>query len=449
MSMNNRDLEELRERIYSEEKEFQAGVGLSRNWDPETAGEEVIVSALEKLNKKPKFVLLFSTIHYNKKRNGMKKFVKAAYDALPKGTPMIGGTVAGFMNNYGCYTRGATAMAVYYPNMDVAVGVGYNTKRAPHLAAKECTGMIKEGLKESKYSNKLVIPFISGPIMPRFPLLGSKNMVSSSTFGELLTQLLQVSYLMGTGVSREEEVLDGLDTLVTDKYLIGSALMDDAQYFSNYQFYNNKLLTNSLVLLVIATDITFHLESAHGLHPTGLRFKITESKYKGKVLSKLDDMPATDRLFSSLGWLLKNDKGVSGIEQLHRRLYYYPLGFKKYDRYYPLSIGAILGKNILVGSSIDAREVEILTASGKDLLNAVDSALTKVLYNGLLMYFVVDCAIRLNTLGEKVYIVHKKLVDSFGDVPFLLICGSGENIHKPNGTMCHYNMSFNVLTFNR
>ena len=32
-------------------QEFQAGVGLSRSWDPREAGEEVIVSALENLNR--------------------------------------------------------------------------------------------------------------------------------------------------------------------------------------------------------------------------------------------------------------------------------------------------------------------------------------------------------------------------------------------------------------
>ena len=430
-------------------KDFQAGVGLSRDWDPKKAGEEVAVTTLEKLDKNPKFFLLFSTIHYAKEKNGMQKFVEAAYDQLPKGTPMIGGTVCGFMNPYGCYARGATGLAVYSKDMDVAVGIGHNTKRNPKKAAIECAEMIKKGLKYSRFPNKLVLPFISGPIMPKFPIIGSKNMVSSSIFGELLTQLLRISYLMETGVSREEEILGELDNIVKDAYLIGGALMDDARYFSNYQFCDNKQITNSLVVLSIATNIKFHLESSHGLHPTGLRFKITKCKYGGKVLSKLDDIPATDRFFDSLGWPLAENKGVSEIEELHRRLYYYPLGFKKDNEYYPLSIGAILGKNMLVGYSIETSDIEVLTASGADLLNAVDSILDKVISDNLLACFLVSCAIRLNTLGEKIYTIHKKLVNVFGETPFLLIYVAGESTHKPNETMHHCNMTFNALTFNR
>jgi hypothetical protein len=86
----------------------EVGVGLSREWDPEKAGREVVKTALKNLNHDPKFFLLFCTIHFDKGENGIDRFVKAAYESLPEDTPLVGGTVAGFMNNYGCYTRGAT-----------------------------------------------------------------------------------------------------------------------------------------------------------------------------------------------------------------------------------------------------------------------------------------------------------------------------------------------------
>jgi len=46
--------------------DFKAGVGLSRSWDAKKAGEEVAATALEKLDKDPKFFPLFSTIHFMK-----------------------------------------------------------------------------------------------------------------------------------------------------------------------------------------------------------------------------------------------------------------------------------------------------------------------------------------------------------------------------------------------
>ena len=424
--------------------EFRAAVGLSREWDARKAGREVARDTLEKLGTDPDFFLLFSTIHYEK-WGGFKEFLAGVWDVLPEGTPLIGGTVAGFIIPQGCFVRGATALAVSYPNMDVAVGIGRNTKRAPHLAAKQCAEMIKRKLDKSKYTNKLIIYLISGPIIAKFPLIGYRNMVTSYFLGEFLTKLLQMSYLMDSGLSREEEVLEKIHNQIGDSYLIGSSLMDNGEFLSNYQFYNDKVITDSLILLGVVTDMKFKLGSAHGLHATDLKFKITEKKNNGKVLSKLDNKPATNRLFSSLGFPSIKDKKISGIERLYRRLYYYPLAFKKRDKYYPLTIGAILGKNVIVGASIDANDAEVLTASGMDILKATNEVLAKV-SDKALVCFLVSCAIRLNTLGEKVYVIHKKLIKTFDRAPFLLIYGSGENVKWPNKAPEHYNMSFNALT---
>ncbi|MEM0466983.1 MAG: hypothetical protein QXX20_05230 [Candidatus Thermoplasmatota archaeon] len=79
---------------------------------------------------------MFSTIHYEK-HGGFQEFLNGVWEVLREGTPLVGGTVAGFMNNYGCYTHGATALAVSYPYMDVAVGYGRNTKRNPKKAARQ------------------------------------------------------------------------------------------------------------------------------------------------------------------------------------------------------------------------------------------------------------------------------------------------------------------------
>ena len=94
------------------EGEFSAAVGLSREWDARKAGREVASDALAKLNgKKPDVFILFSTIHYEK-YGGFKEFLAGIWEILPKGTPLVGGTVAGFINNQGCFTRGASALAI-------------------------------------------------------------------------------------------------------------------------------------------------------------------------------------------------------------------------------------------------------------------------------------------------------------------------------------------------
>jgi hypothetical protein len=112
------------------ETSIEAAVGVSEKWDAREAGREVAESTLSKMDSNPDFFLLFSTIHYEK-HGGFQEFLDGVWEVLPKNTPLIGGTVAGFVNNYGCFTRGATALSVSYPNMDVILGFGKNTKRNP------------------------------------------------------------------------------------------------------------------------------------------------------------------------------------------------------------------------------------------------------------------------------------------------------------------------------
>ena len=118
------------------EKKLEAAVGMSRKWDAREAGKEVARSTIEKLSAPPDFFLLFSTIHYEK-HGGFEEFLNGVWDILPEGTPLVGGTVTGFMNNYGVYTRGTTALAVSNPDMDVVIGSGKNTKRNPKKAARQ------------------------------------------------------------------------------------------------------------------------------------------------------------------------------------------------------------------------------------------------------------------------------------------------------------------------
>ena len=129
------------------DEKVDASVGISRKWDAYEAGREVARTTINNLDKPPSFFLLFSTIHY-KNHGGFQEFLSGVWDVLPNETPLIGGTIAGFINNHGCYTRGATALAISYPKMDIALGYGINTKRNPKKAAKTCATMIKRGLQK-------------------------------------------------------------------------------------------------------------------------------------------------------------------------------------------------------------------------------------------------------------------------------------------------------------
>ena len=162
--------------------DVEAAVGMSRKWDAREAGREVAKSAIKNLRTPPSFFLLFSTIHY-KDHGGFQALLDGVWDALPSGTPLIGGTIAGFINNYGCFARGATALAISYPRMDVVVGFGRYTKLFPKIAARNCARYIKEGLKKSNYPNRFIIDMISAPTVPKIPIIGRVNFIKSRFFG--------------------------------------------------------------------------------------------------------------------------------------------------------------------------------------------------------------------------------------------------------------------------
>ena len=109
--------------------------------------------------------LLYSTIHYDD-CGGFQELLDGVWEVLPDGTPLVGGTFGGFINQEGCYIKGVTAMAVSYPNMNVITGYGKNTKRSPKKAANHCVKMIKNGLK-NKHENKFMLSIISGMRLPK------------------------------------------------------------------------------------------------------------------------------------------------------------------------------------------------------------------------------------------------------------------------------------------
>ena len=186
------------------ESKLEASIGMSRKWDAYKAGQEVARLTIKKLNSPPNFFLLFSTIHLEK-HGGFQEFLNGVWNVLPKGTPLIGGTVAGFINSNGSFTRGAVGLAIAYPNMDIATGIGRYTKRNPKRAASKCAEMIKEGLKKSKYENKFLFEIISGPIFPSMPFFGEfriiKNKYLSYPFALLSHQSMLFNEVMPQSMS--------------------------------------------------------------------------------------------------------------------------------------------------------------------------------------------------------------------------------------------------------
>jgi hypothetical protein len=421
----------------------EAAIGMSRKWDAREAGREVAETAIKNLIRPPDFFLLFSTIHYEK-YGGFQEFLNGVWDVLPKDTPLIGGTITGFINNYGCFSRGATALAVSYPLMDVAVGIGKNTKRNPHRAAKQSTEMIRNRLKESPYVNKFLFNFISGPVMPSIPGVGQKKYIRSGFVSNFALQALSLSQaLVQKGLGREDEIFEETVQQLPEYQMILGTSMDDYKGIRNYQFYNDKLLTNTMVNLGVATDIDLHVRTTHGMKKTNLHFTITKLGAKNHVIHKINGKPAVPELLRLLQW----PEGFLTEETMSHTILYYPISLQRRGREVPIVMPVIMKDSILVPCIIDDGDVSILTVSGKDLIDAVQKNLH--FFDNIQPEFGLfsACMTILQTLGHKTAILHKELCRYFKEKSFLLFYSAGEGTYSPTTDITYANMSFNTAIF--
>ena len=425
------------------ESKVETAIGMSRKWDARDAGREVAETAIRGLSCPPDFFLLFSTIHYEK-YGGFKEFLDGVWDVLPKDTPLIGGTVTGFINNYGCFSRGTSALAVSNPSMDVAVGLGKNTKRNPNHATKQCTEMIHNNLKESPYKNKFLLNFISGPVMPSIPGVGQKKYIRSGFVSNFALQALGLSQtLMQKGFGREDEIFEKTIQQLPDYQMILGTSMDDYRGMKNYQFFNDEIFTNAIVNLGISTDLELDVHTTHGMKATDLHFTITKLAAGNHAISEINNKPAVPELLRLLQW----PEGFLTEETMLDTILYYPISLKRRGREVPVVMPLIMKDYIIAPCIIDGGDVSILTVSGKDLIDAVKENLR--FFNKIQPEFGLfsTCMTILQTLGHRTTILHEELCRYFKEKSFLLFYSAGEGTYSPTTNITYANMSFNTAVF--
>ncbi len=421
------------------ETDFKASVEISRKWD----GEEVAIEIVDKIKNKmskPKFILLFTTIHYEKE---FKKLLSGIKDAFPD-SPLIGGTVAGFMTQEGCYTRGVTALAIDYPNMDVAVGIGHNTKKNPKKAAIELSNMIKMNIA-SEYSEKFLFILTSGTKVPSLLGTGVKKVYKSKISSYMVSNLLRTSSQVSQrGLGREDRVLENISRYMSNYKIIGGSSIDDNKLEKNFQFFNKDIHSNSVIGLSICINKKILLDSQVAVEKTNIFFDVQTAGEKC-IINKIDNKPATKTFFSHLNW-------PSSLmdERLHRRTFFYPLIFEKDGEIYPEVIGGIAGDSIICGFDVQSDKLCIGQSSRKILINSLKNSLNKITIDSIPKFsIIIYCSALLETLGIDFFKVQEILKEAYKDSPFLLIATGGEDFSIPNKVFKHSNETINLAAFSK
>ncbi|MCX6666519.1 MAG: hypothetical protein NT038_10775 [Euryarchaeota archaeon] len=421
----------------------EATLGFSEKWDAREAGREVAESAIQNLTEPPNFFLLFSTIHYEK-YGGFKNFLDGVWDVLPKGTPLIGGTVAGFMNNYGVYAQGATALAVSCPDMDVAIGYGKNTKRNPKEAVMHSVNMIKNDLKSSPHNNRFLFNFVSGTSVMQIPGQGNKKVVDSGFMSKFVMLAFGMSqYLFQKGFGREDEIFEEIIKKLPKYYMLLGASMDDYKAIKNYQFFNNNIFTNSVVNIGISTDLNFDVCTTHGMTETDKKFEITKLSRNKHIIHKINNKPAVAELLRLLDW----PEGFLTEKTMMHRILYYPISLRRHGRDVPAVMAGILKESIITPCALDDGEVTVLTVSGKNLIQAMSKNLDFFKEMQPEFGLFSTCITIFETLGYKTNILRDELLRYFNEKPFLMFFSPGEGTYSPAKNITYANMSFNTVIF--
>ncbi|HVQ00576.1 MAG TPA: FIST N-terminal domain-containing protein [Candidatus Thermoplasmatota archaeon] len=422
------------------DSQFEAAVGMSRKWDAREAGREVAETTIRQLNEPPTFFVLFTTIHY-RKYGGFQELLHGVWDVLPKGTPLIGGTVRGFTNNFGCYTRGSTALAVSSPDIDVATGFGLSTKRNPQKAASHCAQMIEEGVKKSKFRNGFLFNLVSASELPDMPPFNKQKIIKDSTKIKIMMRMFGMTqYLIQKGAGRDDEVIEEMTACLPDYKMLGGGTIDDGPNLCNYQFYNDKVFTNSIVSLGIKTDYDIFVKTTHNMKMTNIKFSITKASKDGRIVHEINGKPAAKELLRLLKWpddFLHDDTW-------YKITYYFPIGFKKENdnAFGPRIIGAIYGNSLVTVIRSHLTDGSILTIDGKNLLKAIDDNLSSTLMKPRFGLFS-SCTTRLETLGRKIYQERDRITQYLKDAPFIEFYVGGESTYSPSNGLDFVNISFN------
>ena len=421
---------------------LKTAVGTSTLKNSYDAGKEIGEKILNKLNCKPNFVLLFSTLHYEKYDGGLKDVLKGIWSVLPEDTQLAGGTVPGFLNTGGCYARGVTALAINYPNMNVTIGYGKNTKRNPKKAARHAVEMIKTNLK-NEYKNKFIFSFISGGKKPDLPGVKNTNIINSKIKARIMLSMFSVMQkVFQIGFGREEEVLEQITKELPDFNIIHSSSYSMPPFNENYQFYNKEVLDEYALFVAIDTDLDFNIDFATGAEKTNIDFKITKINKNKTVINKLNNKPSLKEFIDKMGWDYDTFQEFKWSDITSK----YPMAYIKNDKIILRPPLMILGNYMGFLTKIEENNIFATKITSDQMVHSVDEILKPIKPE---FGFFTSCIARRDFLGINVFKVQEKMKEYFKDKDFLLVYSAGEGVYKPEGGFYFLNETITSAIFEK
>jgi hypothetical protein len=253
-------------------------VGVGRSFLPqaEEAGEEATLAALKQIGTPPALLIVFASVVYDQ-----DTLIRSIRKASP-GVNVVGCSDSGEITKEGPSTKGVVIMALASDTVKFTIGLGKgvkeNSRKAGLLAAEDVKNKITEPLE-------LFIMLPDG--------------------------------VNGNGA----DIVRGVQDILGKNFpIFGGSAGDDFAFKKTYQYYNDQVLSDTVIGIGISGKFSFGAGVRHGWQPIGLPMKVTDSQ--GAVLKKLDDKPALKIYEEYFG---KKAEELTK-EPLAHLAYTYPLG---------------------------------------------------------------------------------------------------------------------------
>ncbi|MDD5573674.1 MAG: FIST N-terminal domain-containing protein [Candidatus Omnitrophica bacterium] len=376
------------------------GVGFSEKEDPFLAATEAAKTALYQIHHRPiALALLFSTIHF-------------AHQRLLDGIHYALGNVK---------LLGCSGSSVIWPETISKYGVGLMLISMDRVTFGEAAG---ENIKIRGARQ-------AGEDFARQAL---KN---------LGTPQRDLALIFCDGlVENGSDLLKGIkDALGLSFPIFGAAAADNFCFHKTYQYFEKRILTDSIVGLVFAGENIFGMGLRHGWKPLGRPHTITS--VKGNVIKTIEDKPAVAIYEEYFG------KSRQEIEKtLIEMSIYFPLGL-----YVPGESEYLLrnvlridedGGLVCQGDAAAGSDVRLMMGTKEWALNAATQAAQEAKdslkdreIKGALVFESISRHKLLGRLTEKELSRIKKVL---GNVPILGICSYGEQ--APLKSLEHYGETY-------
>lgn len=255
---------------------IKTGVGRSNNPDPVEAGAEACKIAMSEAGDKANLIIVFSTVAYCQEK--MLEGVRS----VSKEIPLAGCSDSGEITAEGPTSKQVVVMALSSDTIEFSVGIGEGTDKDSHKAGAMAAKAVRE-----KAGDGL------------------------SLFITLLDGLAENGAAAVRGV---QEVLG------KNFPIIGGSAGDDFFFKKTYQYYNDQVLTNTMIGIGFSGEFSWGVGVRHGWEPIGLPMKVT--KAEGSKLIEINNRPALSIYEDYFG--KKAEELIK--EPIARMAYTYPLG---------------------------------------------------------------------------------------------------------------------------